>query len=176
MRKRIFLIAAIVWMAVIFYFSARQGEDSSKDSSRAGVLILSLVKPGFRSWPEEEQLAYIQTISHPLRKTAHATEYAVLAVLLFGALLPVSPAPAEGEKRLARREKSLADGGKGGLAFSFFAAWVIAAAYASGDELHQLFVPGRACSFRDVCIDSAGAFAGLLLAAGYVHLRRRKSG
>ena len=39
--------------------------------------------------------------------------------------------------------------------------WAIATLYAATDELHQLFVPGRACSITDVCIDSVGAAVGV---------------
>ena len=35
--------------------------------------------------------------------------------------------------------------------------------YACSDELHQLFVPGRFCAFKDVMIDSSGAFVGIAL-------------
>ena len=34
------------------------------------------------------------------------------------------------------------------------------------DEVHQSFVPGRSCEFRDVCID----FAGVLLGAAFLLL------
>ncbi|MFQ8632799.1 MAG: VanZ family protein, partial [Intestinibacter bartlettii] len=33
--------------------------------------------------------------------------------------------------------------------------------YAISDEIHQYFVPGRACQFRDVMIDSCGALFGI---------------
>jgi VanZ family protein len=39
----------------------------------------------------------------------------------------------------------------------------IASCYAVTDEIHQLFVEGRSCEFRDWFIDTAGACAGLLL-------------
>lgn len=42
-------------------------------------------------------------------------------------------------------------------------SWIICTLYAGTDELHQYFVPGRACSLRDVCIDSAGALLGVLI-------------
>ncbi|MGD0167084.1 MAG: VanZ family protein [Gaiellaceae bacterium] len=67
-----------------------------------------------------------------LRKLAHASEYAVLALLLLRALGRPWP------------------------------ALVLAAAYASGDELHQHFVRGRIGSPWDVAIDTAGAVIGLL--------------
>ena len=44
-----------------------------------------------------------------------------------------------------------------------FAA-VFSCIYASSDEIHQLFVPGRAGQVRDVLIDTSGAVAGILLA------------
>ena len=44
-------------------------------------------------------------------------------------------------------------------------AWIAGTLYAASDEFHQLFVEGRTCAFRDVCIDSAGAAAGILIAS-----------
>ena len=66
-----------------------------------------------------------------LRKCAHMTEYAILAVLLL---------------RATRSPR---------------AAFALAAAYAVTDEIHQLFVTGRHGSPLDVAIDSAGAVLGL---------------
>ena len=40
------------------------------------------------------------------------------------------------------------------------------ALYAASDEIHQLFVPGRAGRFTDVLIDSAGAILGVLVFIG----------
>jgi VanZ family protein len=68
-----------------------------------------------------------------LRKAAHATEYAILALLLYRALgreLPV---------------------------------FLIGFAYAVSDEIHQEFVRGRHASPFDVSMDAAGLAAGLLL-------------
>ena len=52
------------------------------------------------------------------------------------------------------------------------------AVYAATDEIHQLFVPGRAGRFSDVCIDSAGALAGGIVFALFVklvqHVHERK--
>jgi VanZ family protein len=66
-----------------------------------------------------------------LRKLAHAAEYAILAALLYRALRRPGP------------------------------AFVLAVAYAVTDEVHQLFVPGRAGRPLDVAIDAAGALVGL---------------
>ena len=66
-----------------------------------------------------------------LRKAAHMTEYAILAVLL-------------------RRAT-----GSTGWAFA------LAVGYAATDELHQTFVRGRHGTPVDVGIDAIGAFLGL---------------
>lgn len=46
---------------------------------------------------------------------------------------------------------------------SYFLAFITTALYATTDEFHQYFVPGRSCELRDVLIDSAGALTFLLL-------------
>ena len=54
-------------------------------------------------------------------------------------------------------------------------AWLIAAAYAVTDEIHQLFVPGRSCEFRDICIDAVGVLAGVLLMRAIERRQIRKT-
>jgi VanZ family protein len=68
-----------------------------------------------------------------LRKLAHGTEYAVLGLLLV---------------RAVRRPP---------LAF------VLGVLYATSDEIHQAFVPGRHASPVDVAIDALGVLVGLLV-------------
>ena len=68
-----------------------------------------------------------------LRKGAHMTEYAVLAVLLVRALRREAPALGLGVM------------------------------YAASDELHQAFVRGRHASPIDVAIDTVGLLIGLLV-------------
>ena len=46
-----------------------------------------------------------------------------------------------------------------------FPAWLIGAAYAVTDEIHQIFVPGRSGQVKDVLLDAAGVLAGVLIAA-----------
>ena len=70
-----------------------------------------------------------------LRKLAHAGEFAVLGALIY---------------RAVRREP---------------AAILLASLYAVTDELHQNFVSGRQGSPGDWLIDTAGAVAGVLVAA-----------
>ena len=50
-------------------------------------------------------------------------------------------------------------------------AFVVGVLYAVTDELHQMLVPGRQGSLRDVLIDAAGVLAGVAIARR-VALRR----
>jgi len=144
----VFRVLVILWMIVIFLFSAADGDESSKTSSWVGRMIGSIFHSDFEEWTEEEQEAYAERIEYPIRKAAHATEYAVLALLFFGALT------FEGKKR-------------------YFFSWLFTSLYACTDEFHQIFVPGRAGRLFDVGVDSLGALAGLLILWGILSLRKR---
>lgn len=154
MRRKIFLVITIVCMTAIFLFSSRTGEESTGDSYFVGNVVGEIFVPGFDEWSAQEQLEFAEKIDHPVRKTAHAMEYAVLGLLTAGAFI-------------GRRTSILA---------GIFVPWCIASAYAATDEIHQLFVPGRSGQVSDVLLDSAGVLAGLLVLAAVRLLRRRKRG
>ena len=116
--------------------------ESEGMSHSVGKEIGRLIVPQFTSWSEERQEQFAKMIDFPVRKCAHATEYAVLGVLILGTAYSFSE---DSRKR------------------SMLICWCAGTAYAASDELHQLFVPGRSCQFRDVCIDSAGVLAGVLV-------------
>lgn len=86
-----------------------------------------------------------------LRKCAHLTVYALLAVACVRGLA---------HHGLAQRAQLLGGG-------------ALALAYAISDEFHQTFVPGRSGAPRDVAIDLIGIVAGLLLLSRNVRLRAR---
>jgi VanZ family protein len=74
----------------------------------------------------------------------HFLEYAILAALTLRALSR-SVDPPEARRR------------------AFTMALAITLAYALSDEIHQLFVPGRAFQLFDLAVDTAGALVGLTL-------------
>ena len=89
----------------------------------------------------------IEKYDHPVRKAAHMTEYAILALLFVGAFYDEKRA----KKPLIPRSP-------------YFVAWLFATVYAASDEFHQTFIPGRSGEMLDVCIDSTGAIIGVFLA------------
>ena len=156
-RQKIFLILTILWMAVIFSFSARPGSVSEEDSGRVGLLIGEIFVPGFEDWSVEEQQAFAEAVDHPVRKTVHASEYALLGLLTAGAYI------SNGKK-----------GAAGSIRAGILIPWLIATVYAATDELHQLFVPGRSGQLSDVVLDGAGALAGLLILGTVRYMLRKK--
>ncbi len=173
MRRKVFLILTILWMVMIFSFSARPAEISSEDSRNVGLLIGEIFIPGFEGWSAEEQNAFAEKVDHPVRKTAHAAEYAALALLSAGAYIAGGASDHEnkGKKNATARNS----GKRTAISRGILVPWVITTLYAATDELHQLFVQGRSGQVSDVILDSAGAIAGLLVLGGvrfFVQRRR----
>lgn len=144
MRRRVFLLLTALWMAVIFWFSSKDAASSTEDSYLVGRTAAVLLVPGFRGMSAEEQQAAVESMDHKVRKTAHFFEYTVLGALLAGVFL---------QPGSRRKERCL----------QAVRAWAAGTGYAVSDEVHQMFVPGRACMWTDVMLDSTGVLAGLLL-------------
>lgn len=161
-QRKIFLVLMLLWMALIFFYSSRQADVSAEDSGRIGMTIGRIFISDFEEWPEDEQQVFAARIDHPVRKTAHAAEYAVLGFLAAGAC-----AGAAGTERNAGRVESSGASGRTGegarrkFLKGMLLPWLIASLYAASDEIHQLFVPGRSGQLSDVILDSAGALAGV---------------
>lgn len=139
LKKRILSTCLVLfWMALIFSFSAKNAEVSTKMSTSVGEMVCRLFVPEYEKWSEKEQYELAVKIDYPIRKTAHASEYAVLGGLLFCMYASYLP----------KNKKT------------FLLAVLTGVLYAAGDEFHQLFVPGRSGQVSDVLLDSTGVFAG----------------
>ncbi len=124
-------------MAVIFIASSKAG--SVQHTSR---ILGPFIHWMFPSFSEQK----VREIVFSIRKSSHAIEYAILAVLVWRA-----------------RRKPFRNDHRPWYLFDAMVAWGIAALYAVTDEFHQTFVASRQGSFWDVLLDSAGAALGLLL-------------
>lgn len=146
MKSKIFLILTILWMGVIFYMSAKPADESSNMSLIVGRFIAHVIVPGFDDMTEADQNAFVEKINYPVRKCAHATEYAILGFFTAGTLFT-------GE-RIKKNWKKI------------IISILVVAIYASTDEIHQLFVEGRAGAFTDVLIDTSGGVVGTFVMFG----------
>ena len=127
----------VLWMALIF--SASGDNKSFEHSSRILAPILRWLFPHI----SHDALNSVVTI---IRKCAHLTEYAILAILFWRALRK----PVKKDLRpWSWKEAKM--------------AVLFVALYAASDEFHQRFVPSRQASVIDVLIDTIGGSLGLLL-------------
>lgn len=74
-----------------------------------------------------------------IRKLAHFTEYLILGFLTINML------------------------NKNDISKKYLISILICIIYATSDEIHQIFVPGRACQIRDILINSIGSITGVYL-------------
>lgn len=135
-------LPAVTWMVLIFSFSAAPAVESSETSDGISYKIVkAMAALPFLDWEEEELEEKAETFHVPIRKAAHFSEYALLAVLW---AVPFGYITKSTKKRMAT-------------------AFLLCFIYAVSDEIHQLFVPGRDGNIKDVLIDTAGAGFGILV-------------
>jgi VanZ family protein len=129
----------LFWLGVIFV--GPTDLMSAEHTSRFIVPFLRWLKPDI----SPEMLASIHFI---VRKSAHLGEYAVLALLLFRAVISIAH---------LKLPMSILNG----------SVWIACLFVAATDEFQQTFVQSRGASVRDVMIDSCGAIIGLLISARF---------
>ncbi len=158
MAKKIFTwIAVILWMAVIFMFSAQPASQSG-DLSKGIIYKLIEFIGGFSNIPvfsldnSESFAEIIGVLDHVVRKLAHFTIFAILGALVYNLVHLYT--------------------------YIGWKAVVITASvcllYAVSDEVHQLFVPGRAGMIKDVFIDFSGSSAAILISHSFCIHRLKK--
>ncbi len=141
----------ILWMILIFWFSA---QDSTDSGTLSGNLLRRILKLFIRNWKDlsaPERWRYITQLHTLFRKLGHFTEYTVLGTLLALTMRRI-------EKFIHRSRQTRP------IVWAFWLPALLALLYAASDELHQRFVPGRSCELRDVCIDFSGACLGIIIA------------
>ena len=151
LRRMLFCLASLAWMALIFWFSDQTATESSASSDATMHFLLRL----FRVDNMDEILTDTflhRLLTFILRKSAHLLIFSILGILLGGA---VCQYPATRLQKIAL-------------------PMALGILYACIDELHQYFVPGRACQIRDVCIDTVGVLFGVLAVLGIEALLRRR--
>lgn len=136
--RYILMIFIVILCGVIFNFSAESGAESSSTSAKvARILVVSKNK----ELDEEEIQKEVEKLQPYIRKIAHFSVYMLLGILVM----------------------SCACTFKGMKLLKFDISILLVFIYACTDEFHQLFIPGRNGTFSDVCIDTTGAFLGIVI-------------
>lgn len=134
------VIITVSLMAFIFYMSA-QNADESSDTSRYVIEFLVKIFVGdFENLSVTEQEEIISSLQFIVRKGAHFSIYALLGVFSYLSIVTY--------KNIAFPLRSAISA-------------AICLLYSVSDEIHQYFVPGRSCEFRDVCIDFCGSLIAI---------------
>jgi len=132
----------IIIAMFIFGFSSQNAEQSSGLSNKAATIIIHLAgNSHIVNVNAGNEAQFIENLQYPIRKFAHMMEYMIFTLSVVLALYVWNV-----------KNKWL-----------YIIAFAVSVIFASTDEFHQLFVPGRSGMFIDVLIDSIGAAIGLFI-------------
>ncbi len=139
MKKWMKLLVLLLWMGLIFFFSAQPAPESEETSNLVAEIVYKIysfiMAGGVHLTSGEFMARYIQ----PIRKLAHFSEFMVLGILIFINIIEY-------------RKRNVC-----------LISFMLGCLYAVSDEIHQLFVENRYCSIYDMAIDSAGCLLGIIL-------------
>ena len=145
-------IPVIIMIFLIHSFSNQNGEESSGLSTKAAYIVIDIADEIGIVDAQDPQIRqmYVDNIHFYIRKAAHMSEYAFLAVLVYIALFV----------DCVRFKLN------GILAGSF--VFLVSVS----DEFHQMYVPGRCGTYKDVIIDMCGCIVAIIIC--FCIDRRRK--
>ena len=136
--KGTYIFLSLAWMSFIFYFSSVPGAESTAQSRIIYEKLLWISLPDL----------HVNLITL-IRKMAHFGEYFVLALLLM--------------KLFHHGNNERKTKGYGNTRFATTKTVLTGVMYAISDEIHQLFVQGRAGTIIDVVIDTLGIIVGIIV-------------
>lgn len=162
MNKKVwlYLLRAILiclicfWLLIIFCFSAQGSQQSGQASSNVTQTIIDITYPNYSTLDSQTQTDIFQKLHLFIRKFAHFFNFFILGILSISFLSTY----------------------KIKKAYSSLISSCFCLLYAISDEIHQIFIPGRAGLVSDVCIDFFGSLLGIgiTLFIFYLFLYRQK--
>lgn len=142
--RTIIMILLLGNFYIIFGFSSQNGEESGNLSSKIAKFVI-------KQLPIEKTEKVLKRAEGVIRKIAHFSIYTLVGFLLMSF---VSTYHLKENKRI-------------GISL------LIGILYATTDEIHQRFVPGRSCQITDVMIDTMGVLLGILLLSMLFEIYRK---
>lgn len=139
--KPLSFVPALIIMYCIYSFSAQDGTTSSQVSLSVSHKVVYAVDRVFDFDLTEEQIDNsVSKIHYYIRKTAHFTEYFILAAAVS---LPLYVYGIRG-------------------IWLMLTSLILCTGFACLDEYHQLYVSSRGASTKDVLIDTFGSLIGIV--------------
>ena len=138
-KKIISLGFLVFWMCLIFSLSHQSGNVSSSESSGIISYIFTLL---FNLFNLDISMVnhYVEIFHEPIRELMHLLEYLVLGILLINVLYQFN------------FNKNI-----------FVIAIIFCCIFSITDEVHQLFIKGRAFQFLDIIMDNIGSLIGIFV-------------
>ncbi len=152
--RAVLILLLLLWATLIFVMSSQPAVKSSQTSNKFVLKIIDVIYRDFQTFSKQQQTSITDTFTFIVRKAAHFLEYFVLGLLSSGVAITYS----------AKKHR-----------LCFVVATIFCVIYAIGDEVHQCFVPGRACRFLDMCIDSAGSIFAVIFIALITSVYKRRN-
>jgi VanZ family protein len=140
--KKIWWVLVVLWCGLIFYMSSQPADESSRLSLFIAEALDRLLRQIFG--PHAAAVS-----EEVVRKCAHLMEYLALGCLLFMAFV---------DRAYPVR--------------AVLPVFTFGVLFAVSDELHQLFVPGRAMRLVDILIDTAGIALAVFIMRGTTKPRK----
>lgn len=134
----------VIIWAIVIFLFSNQNGQESNNNNVLVVYVLNLLGIDINS-------IFGELTHFIIRKAAHMTEYFILYILSYRAL---------------KEDFSINKSMIYGLLITFL--------YASTDEFHQYFIPGRGPAFKDVLIDTGGGVLALAIVLIKHSIRKRK--
>lgn len=144
MKRTLFRITMLILLGLtfisIFNFSNQDGQASSGLSKKVARKIVD-VFPYTKNLSEKTKNKIVEKTQPIIRKGAHLSIYTLVGIFIMSFISTY----------------------KIHLKYKFLISILVGLVYASSDEIHQSFIPGRTASVIDVGIDTTGVLLGIIL-------------
>lgn len=147
MKLNIIRTILITLLLCTFYLIFGFSSQNSTQSSGISRKITNIITANIKSIQEKDDKAkeeILYKIEHIIRKIAHFSIYTVVGLLLM----------------LLCKTYKIREFDRVSISL------IIGIIYASSDEIHQAFVPGRGPMLTNVLIDTSGVVTGIILVIG----------
>lgn len=148
--RTILIIALIGTFSTIFGFSNQDSKTSGGISQKVAEFVIKFI-PSIQQAERNQREEVIDRTESVIRKIAHFSIYTLVGFLLMSLMGTYKI------KEINQIGTSL----------------IIGVIYASTDEIHQAFIPGRGPQITDVILDSLGVLTGIFISMLLIETIRR---
>ena len=148
--RTILIIALIGTFSTIFGFSNQDSKTSGGISQKVAEFVIKFI-PSIQQAERNQREEVIDRTESVIRKIAHFSIYTLVGFLLMSLMGTYKI------KEINQIGTSL----------------IIGVIYASTDEIHQAFIPGRGSQITDVILDSLGVLTGIFISMLLIETIRR---